>query len=83
MSDSWPIRAFIAVLLPGVNHVLKTVEGDSRGANIATYADPNLPIAPVRAASKRQAKARRIMISRCRDDRGTIPTNHVRFVGGG
>lgn len=34
------------VLLPGVNHVLKTVEGDSRGANLATYADPNLPIAP-------------------------------------
>lgn len=34
------------VLLPGVNHVLKTVEGDSQGANIATYADPNLPIAP-------------------------------------
>ncbi|GAA3255751.1 hypothetical protein GCM10020258_14490 [Sphingomonas yabuuchiae] len=33
------------VLLPGVNHVLKTVEGDSRGANLATYADPNLPIA--------------------------------------
>lgn len=33
-------------LIPGVNHVLKTVEGDSRGANIATYADPNLPIAP-------------------------------------
>jgi hypothetical protein len=23
-----------------------SVEGDSRGANIATYADPNLPIAP-------------------------------------
>lgn len=34
------------VLLPRVNHVLKTVEGDSRGANIATYADPNLPLAP-------------------------------------
>ncbi len=34
------------VLLPGVNHVLKTVERDSRGANLATYADPNLPIAP-------------------------------------
>jgi hypothetical protein len=34
------------VLLPGVNHVLKTVEGNSHGANIATYADPNLPIAP-------------------------------------
>ena len=34
------------VLLPRVNHVLKTVEGDGRGANVATYADPNLPIAP-------------------------------------
>ncbi|MDZ7281229.1 alpha/beta fold hydrolase [Sphingomonas sanguinis] len=34
------------VLLPKVSHVLKTVEGDSRGANLATYADPNLPIAP-------------------------------------
>ncbi|MET4898084.1 alpha/beta fold hydrolase [Sphingomonadaceae bacterium jetA1] len=34
------------VLLPRVNHALKTVEGDSRGANLATYADPNLPIAP-------------------------------------
>ncbi|WP_322965267.1 alpha/beta hydrolase [Sphingomonas fuzhouensis] len=34
------------VLLPSVNHVLKTVEGDSRGTNLATYADPNLPIAP-------------------------------------
>lgn len=34
------------VLLPQVNHVLKTVEGDSRGANLATYADPNLPLAP-------------------------------------
>lgn len=34
------------VLLPGVSHVLKVVEGDSRGANLATYADPNLPIAP-------------------------------------
>lgn len=34
------------VLLPKVGHVLKTVEGDSRGANLATYADPNLPLAP-------------------------------------
>lgn len=34
------------VLLPRVSHVLKTVEGESRGANLATYADPNLPIAP-------------------------------------
>lgn len=34
------------VLLPKVSHVLKTVEGDSRGANLATYADPHLPLAP-------------------------------------
>lgn len=33
------------VLLPGVNHVLKRVEGDDRAANIATYADPALPLA--------------------------------------
>jgi hypothetical protein len=34
------------VLLPGVNHVLKAVEGDDRGANIATYGDPSRPLAP-------------------------------------
>jgi uncharacterized protein len=34
------------VLLPDVNHVLKTVTSDDRRANIATYADPNLPLAP-------------------------------------
>lgn len=33
-------------LLPGVNHVLKTVGSDSRPANIATYANPDLPLAP-------------------------------------
>lgn len=33
-------------MLPNVNHVLKLVESDSRGANLATYADPNLPLAP-------------------------------------
>jgi len=33
-------------LLPNVNHVLKQVETEDRGANIATYADPNLPLAP-------------------------------------
>ena len=33
-------------LLPGVNHVLKPVASDDRGANLATYADPLLPIAP-------------------------------------
>ena len=34
------------VLLPGVNHVLKAVASDDRGANLATYADASLPIAP-------------------------------------
>ena len=30
----------------GVNHVLKIPAGEDRGANLATYADPSLPIAP-------------------------------------
>lgn len=34
------------VLLPEVNHVLKTVAADTRAANLATYADPGLPLAP-------------------------------------
>lgn len=33
-------------LLPGVNHVLKIVDGDSAAANVAAYANPDLPIAP-------------------------------------
>lgn len=33
-------------LVDGVNHVLKSVTTDDRGANAATYADPSLPIAP-------------------------------------
>lgn len=33
------------ILLAGVNHVLKRVEGDDRAANAATYADPSLPLA--------------------------------------
>ncbi len=33
-------------ILPGVNHVLKLPDRDDRVANIATYADPDLPIAP-------------------------------------
>ena len=33
-------------LLPDVNHVLKIVDSDDPAANLATYADPNLPIAP-------------------------------------
>ena len=34
------------VILPGVNHVLKTVATDSPAANFATYSDSSLPIAP-------------------------------------
>jgi len=33
------------VLLPDVNHVLKSVASDDRRANLATYADPGLPLA--------------------------------------
>ena len=33
------------VILPGVNHVLKTAPLD-RAANVATYMDPSLPLAP-------------------------------------
>ena len=34
------------VILAEVNHILKAVSSDDREANIATYGDPNLPIAP-------------------------------------
>lgn len=34
------------VLLADTNHVLKTVTSDDRNANIATYFDPGLPLAP-------------------------------------
>lgn len=37
-------RARLAIL-PGVNHVLKHVDGSDRAANLATYANPDLPIA--------------------------------------
>jgi alpha-beta hydrolase superfamily lysophospholipase len=33
------------VIAPGANHILKTAPSD-RAGNIATYADPNLPLAP-------------------------------------
>ena len=33
------------VILPGVNHVLKSAPAD-RAGNVATYADPNLPLGP-------------------------------------
>ncbi|MBX3562444.1 MAG: alpha/beta fold hydrolase [Sphingomonas sp.] len=34
------------VILPEVNHVLKAVGSDDRGVNLATYGDPDLPLAP-------------------------------------
>jgi pimeloyl-ACP methyl ester carboxylesterase len=34
-------------LLPDVSHVLKTVASEDLSANLATYADPNIPIAPL------------------------------------
>lgn len=34
------------VMIPGANHVLKSVAGDDRAANFATYGDPALPLAP-------------------------------------
>jgi hypothetical protein len=38
-------------LVPAMNHVLKTVSTDDRVANIATYGDPSLPLAPGVAAA--------------------------------
>jgi pimeloyl-ACP methyl ester carboxylesterase len=32
------------VILPGINHVLKAVADNNRGANLAAYADPSLPL---------------------------------------
>lgn len=34
----------IALSPPNMNHVLKDVAGDDRASNLATYADPNLPV---------------------------------------
>jgi pimeloyl-ACP methyl ester carboxylesterase len=34
------------VLVPNANHVLKSVATDDRTANVATYGDPTLPLAP-------------------------------------
>lgn len=33
-------------ILPGVNHVLKVPQGNDRVANLAAYANPDLPLAP-------------------------------------
>jgi len=38
-------RATLA-LVPAMNHVLKAVASDDRAANVATYGDPSLPLAP-------------------------------------
>jgi uncharacterized protein len=38
--------AAVLATLADVNHVLKTVRTDDRAANLATYADPDLPLAP-------------------------------------
>ena len=38
-------------LVPTMNHVLKSVPSDDRTANIATYGDPSLPLAPGVAAT--------------------------------
>ena len=35
------------VILPGVNHLLKSVPTSDRAANIATYANPSLPVSPL------------------------------------
>jgi len=32
---------------PNMNHVLKDVAGDERASNLATYADPDLPVDPI------------------------------------
>jgi pimeloyl-ACP methyl ester carboxylesterase len=34
------------VLIPGATHVLKFVGSSDRAANLATYQDPSLPLAP-------------------------------------
>ena len=34
------------VILPGINHVLKSVAKGDRKANVASYLDPNLPLGP-------------------------------------
>ena len=34
------------LFIPDMNHVLKDVQSDDRAANLATYANPDLPIDP-------------------------------------
>lgn len=44
LKSAQPLAALAT--LPGVNHVLKDVASDDRAANVATYADPALPLSP-------------------------------------
>jgi hypothetical protein len=50
MSDAQLLKkadpAATLVMLSNVNHVLKSVASDDRRANVATYSDPSLPLAP-------------------------------------
>jgi uncharacterized protein len=47
--DAWSLKAAkpdaTLIMLPGLNHVLKAAPIE-RGANIAAYADPALPLGP-------------------------------------
>lgn len=36
----------VLAILPNTNHALKSVSSDDRSANVATYGDPSLPLAP-------------------------------------
>ncbi|RZL64677.1 MAG: alpha/beta fold hydrolase [Variovorax sp.] len=45
LSQAASARSRLA-LLPDTNHVLKRVTTDDRATNLATYADPDLPLAP-------------------------------------
>ena len=39
------------LVIPGMNHVLKDVQSDDRAANLATYANPDLPVDPAIVAA--------------------------------
>ncbi|WP_372426147.1 alpha/beta hydrolase [Salinarimonas chemoclinalis] len=44
LKQAAPLATLVA--LPNTNHVLKSVGSDERGENLATYAAPDLPLAP-------------------------------------
>ena len=43
---AWADPAARVVVLTDTNHVLKVAGSDDRDVNVATYADPELPLAP-------------------------------------